>query len=157
MHFPSEGLCRFLGFIHVSLFLTLQPVEKLSRERPLSNIFNFYVLLSVLLQFALHIGSMVYITELAHGLEEYVMDLLRCGYDADILVSRGPIDLEAKFEANLLNTAVFLLGLSQQVSTFAINFQVSLDQVDFQRTLTFSCRDGHFVKAFGRTVLCIGV
>jgi len=41
------------------------------------------------------------------------------------LVSRGPIDLEAKFEANLLNTAVFLLGLSQQVSTFAINFQVS--------------------------------
>ena len=54
-------------------------MEKLSRERPLNNIFNFYVLLSVLLQFALHIGSMVYITELAHGLEEYVMDqLLRC-------------------------------------------------------------------------------
>ena len=37
--------------------------------------------------------------------------------------SRGPIDLEAKFEANLLNTAVFLLGLSQQVSTFAIYYQ----------------------------------
>ena len=78
MHFPSEGLFRFLGFIHVSLSLTLQPVEKLSRKRPLSNIFNFYVLLSVLLQFALHIGSMVYITELAHGLEEYVMDLILC-------------------------------------------------------------------------------
>jgi manganese-transporting P-type ATPase len=55
------------------LILTLQPVEKLSRGRPLGNIFNFYVLLSVLLQFALHIGSMIYITELAHGLEEYVM------------------------------------------------------------------------------------
>ncbi len=101
-------------------------MEKLSRERPLSNIFNFYVLLSVLLQFALHIGSMVYITELAHGLEEYVMDVLLWHY-ANGLVSRGPIDLEAKFEANLLNTAVFLLGLSQQVSTFAINFQVSCD------------------------------
>ena len=50
-------------------------MEKLSRERPLSNIFNFYVLLSVLLQFALHIGSMVYITELAHGLEEYASPL----------------------------------------------------------------------------------
>jgi cation-transporting ATPase 13A1 len=48
-----------------------------------------------------------------------------CWNDADTLVSRGPIDLEAKFEANLLNTAVYLLGLSQQVSTFAINFQVS--------------------------------
>lgn len=37
---------------------------------------------------------------------------------------RGAIDLEAKFEPNLLNTAIYLLGLSQQVSTFAINFQV---------------------------------
>jgi cation-transporting ATPase 13A1 len=35
----------------------------------------------------------------------------------------GPIDLEAKFEPSLLNTAIYLLGLSQQVSTFAINFQ----------------------------------
>lgn len=35
----------------------------------------------------------------------------------------GVIDLEAKFEPSLLNTAIYLLGLSQQVSTFAINFQ----------------------------------
>lgn len=39
---------------------------------------------------------------------------------------RGPIDLSAKFEPNLLNTAIYLLSLSQQVSTFAINFQVRL-------------------------------
>ena len=38
--------------------------------------------------------------------------------------SLGPIDLEAKFEPSLLNTAIYLLGLSQQVSTFTINFQV---------------------------------
>lgn len=42
-----------------------------------------------------------------------------------MILSRGPIDLEAKFEPNLLNTAIYLLGLSQQVSTFAINFQVN--------------------------------
>ena len=64
------------------------------------------MLLSVLLQFALHIVSLVYITNLSHAFEE-----------------RGPIDLEAKFEPNLLNTAIYLLSLSQQVSTFAINFQ----------------------------------
>ena len=67
---------------------------------------------------------MVYITELAHGLEEYVIVATPLRL-LTIFISRGPIDLEAKFEANLLNTAVFLLGLSQQVSTFAINFQVS--------------------------------
>ncbi|KAH9975290.1 ATPase [Lactifluus volemus] len=106
------GMLMSVCFLCIS---RAKPVEKLSRERPLGNIFNFYVLLSVLLQFALHIGSMVYITELAHGLED-----------------RGPIDLEAKFEANLLNTAVFLLGLSQQVSTFAINFQVTYIDIFLQ-------------------------
>ncbi len=98
---PSEHPC-----LAPSSPLVLQPVEKLSRERPLGNIFNFYVLLSVLLQFALHIVTLVYITNLTHIFEE-----------------RGAIDLEAKFEPNLLNTAIYLLGLSQQVSTFAINFQ----------------------------------
>lgn len=34
--------------------------------------------------------------------------------------------MEAKFEPNLLNTAIYLLSLSQQVSTFAINFQVRI-------------------------------
>jgi cation-transporting ATPase 13A1 len=48
------------------LNISLQPVEKLSKERPLGNIFNLYVLLSVLLQFALHIVTMVYITTLSH-------------------------------------------------------------------------------------------
>ncbi|KAG2122456.1 hypothetical protein BD769DRAFT_1389713 [Suillus cothurnatus] len=33
------------------------------------------------------------------------------------------IDLEAKFEPILSNTAIYLLGLSQQVSTFTIKFQ----------------------------------
>lgn len=39
-------------------------------------------------------------------------------------ISRGEIDLEKKFEPSLLNTAIYLLGLSQQVSTFVLNFQV---------------------------------
>ncbi|KAF8320367.1 endoplasmic reticulum Ca-transporting P-type ATPase [Clavulina sp. PMI_390] len=83
-----------------------KPVDKLSKERPLSNIFNLYVLLSVLLQFALHIATLIYITDLSNQYEP-----------------RGPIDVDAKFAPSLLNTAIYLLSLSQQVSTFAINFQ----------------------------------
>lgn len=97
------GMLMSVCFLCIS---RAKPVDKLSRERPLGNIFNFYVLLSVLLQFSLHIISMVYITQLSHFYEQ-----------------RGEIDLEAKFEPNLLNTAIYLLGLSQQVSTFAINYQ----------------------------------
>lgn len=33
------------------------------------------------------------------------------------------IDIKAEYKPSLLNTAVYLLGLSQQVSTFVINFQ----------------------------------
>ncbi|KAG9309968.1 hypothetical protein JVU11DRAFT_10001 [Chiua virens] len=98
-----SGMLMSVCFLCIS---RAQPVEKLSRERPLGNIFNLYVLLSVLIQFALHIISLVYITNLAHFYEP-----------------SGVIDLEAKFEPSLLNTAIYLLGLSQQVSTFAINFQ----------------------------------
>lgn len=97
------GMLMSVCFLCIS---RAKPVEKLSKERPLGNIFNLYVLLSVLIQFALHIISLVYITSLSHQYEQ-----------------RGVVDLEAKFEPNLLNTAIYLLGLSQQVSTFAINFQ----------------------------------
>jgi len=97
------GMLMSVCFLCIS---RAKPVEKLSRERPLGNIFNLYVLLSVLLQFSIHIVSLVYITYLCKQREQ-----------------RGEIDLDAKFEPNLLNTAIYLLGLSQQVSTFAINFQ----------------------------------
>ena len=104
-----------------------QPVEQLSRERPLSNIFNFYVLLSVLFQFALHIATLIYITQLSNQFEQYVLQKLSApGFVANFFrlsIRRGSIDLDAKFEPSLLNTSIYLLGLSQQVSTFAINFQ----------------------------------
>ncbi|KAF8721568.1 Endoplasmic reticulum ca-transporting p-type atpase, partial [Rhizoctonia solani] len=98
-----NGMLMSVCFLCIS---RAKPVEKLSRERPLGNIFNFYVLLSVLIQFAIHIVSLLYITSLSNSLEQ-----------------RGEIDLEAEFKPSLLNTAIYLLGLSQQVSTFAINFQ----------------------------------
>ena len=36
---------------------------------------------------------------------------------------RRSIDLERKFEPSLLNSAIYLLQLIQQISTFAINYQ----------------------------------
>ncbi|TIB39582.1 hypothetical protein E3P86_01063 [Wallemia ichthyophaga] len=98
-----SGMLMSVCFLCIS---KAKPIEKLSKERPLTNIFNFYILLSVLLQFAIHIFFMVYITDLSNTLE-----------------NRGPIDLDAEFKPTLLNTAIYLLGLSQQVSTFAINYQ----------------------------------
>ncbi|GAA5951154.1 hypothetical protein JCM3765_002402 [Sporobolomyces pararoseus] len=85
-----------------------RPVDKLSKERPLSTIFNFYVVASILTQFAIHVAAFIYLTNLCELFDP----------QADVVV-----DLEAKFSPNLLNSCIYLISLSQQVSTFAINFQ----------------------------------
>lgn len=81
-------------------------IEKLSKERPQPGIFNIYIMGSILGQFAIHLVALVYITK-----EIYVLE------------PREPqIDLDKTFSPSLLNTAMFLLQLSQQISTFTVNY-----------------------------------
>lgn len=84
-----------------------QSVEGLSKERPQPNIFNFYIIGSVLGQFAIHIATLVYVSQVVYKLDPRKED----------------VDLEGEFEPSLLNSAIYLLQLIQQVSTFAINYQ----------------------------------
>src|SRR5271156_2402971 len=85
----------------------LQPVETLSKERPQPNILNAYILGSVLGQFAIHVATLI----------------LLSNYVYSITPPSDDIDLEGEFEPSLLNSAVYLMQLIQQVSTFAINYQ----------------------------------
>lgn len=86
-----------------------QPVEELSKERAHPNIFNPYIILSVLGQFAIHIITLIYISNYVGTIEPKV-------------VSFDP-DAETEFEPSLLNSAIYLLQLIQQISTFAVNYQ----------------------------------
>jgi cation-transporting ATPase 13A1 len=85
----------------------LQPVESLSKERPQPNILNAYILGSVLGQFAIHITTLI----------------LLSNYVYSIVPPSDEVDLEGEFEPSLLNSAVYIMQLIQQVSTFAINYQ----------------------------------
>lgn len=81
-------------------------IEKLSKERPQPGIFNIYIMGSILGQFAVHLAALIYITK-----EIYILE------------PREPqIDLDKTFSPSLLNTAMFLLQLSQQISTFTVNY-----------------------------------
>lgn len=82
-------------------------MEGLSKERPQPNIFNPYIIGSVLGQFAIHIVTLIYISNYVQRIEPR----------SDI------VDLEGDFEPSLLNSAIYLLQLIQQISTFAINYQ----------------------------------
>ena len=81
-------------------------IEKLSKERPQPGIFNIYIMGSILGQFAIHLVALIYITK-----EIYILE------------PREPqVDLDKTFEPSLLNTAMFLIQLSQQISTFTVNY-----------------------------------
>ena len=106
----SDGQVTISGMMMSVCFLSIsraKPVEALSKERPQSNILNAYILGSVLSQFAIHCGVLIYLARVVYS----------------IVPASDDIDLEGEFEPTLLNSAVYLMQLIQQVSTFAINYQ----------------------------------
>ncbi|KAL2427677.1 Endoplasmic reticulum transmembrane helix translocase spfA [Exophiala dermatitidis] len=106
----GDGQVTISGMLMSVCFLSIsraKPVEALSRERPQPNILNAYILGSVLAQFAIHCGTLIYLSQFVYRL----------------VPPAEEIDLEGEFEPSLLNSAVYLMQLIQQVSTFAINYQ----------------------------------
>ncbi|KJZ78669.1 hypothetical protein HIM_02060 [Hirsutella minnesotensis 3608] len=103
--YTISGMLMSVCFLSIS---RARVVEGLSKERPQPNIFNVYIIGSILGQFAVHIFFLIYIARLCDKIAPR---------------STENLDLEAEFEPSLLNSAVYLLQLIQQVSTFAINYQ----------------------------------
>ncbi|KAL1870261.1 hypothetical protein VTK73DRAFT_2780 [Phialemonium thermophilum] len=106
----GDGQITISGMLMSVCFLSIsraRSVEGLSKERPQPNIFNFYIIGSILGQFAIHIVTLIYIARYCDQLEP----------------RSEVVDLEAEFSPSLLNSAVYLLQLIQQISTFAINYQ----------------------------------
>ncbi|KAF2747767.1 hypothetical protein M011DRAFT_467364 [Sporormia fimetaria CBS 119925] len=107
----GDGQVTISGMMMSVCFLSIsraKPVEALSKERPQHNIFNFYIIGSVLGQFTIHIATLIYVSQWVQRTEP---------------VQRSKVDLEKEFEPSLLNSAIYLLQLIQQISTFAINYQ----------------------------------
>jgi len=99
-----SGMLMSVCFLSIS---RAKPVEALSRERPQPNILNMYILGSVLGQFAIHVATLIHLSNTVYKFEQ----------------RDSEVDLEGEFEPSLLNSAVYLMQLIQQVSTFAINYQ----------------------------------
>ncbi|KAL2015248.1 hypothetical protein VTK56DRAFT_5945 [Thermocarpiscus australiensis] len=106
----GDGQITISGMLMSVCFLSIsraRSVEGLSKERPQPNIFNFYIIGSILGQFAVHVATLIYIAQYCDQLEP----------------RSEVVDLEAEFKPSLLNSAVYLLQLIQQISTFAVNYQ----------------------------------
>ncbi|CAG8294466.1 unnamed protein product [Penicillium olsonii] len=106
----GDGQVTISGMLMSVCFLSIsraKSVEGLSKERPQPNIFNVYIIGSVLGQFAIHIVTLIYLSQYVYKHEP----------------RSSEIDLEGEFEPSLLNSAIYLLQLIQQISTFSINYQ----------------------------------
>ncbi|EMR08353.1 hypothetical protein PNEG_03193 [Pneumocystis murina B123] len=106
----GDGQITISGMLMSACFLYIskaKPVQTLSKERPQSNIFNIYIIGSILGQFLIHILTLIYI--------KYYVSL----FETPI----KNVDLESEFSPSLLNSAIYLLQFMQQISTFTINYQ----------------------------------
>lgn len=106
----GDGQATVSGMLLSVCFLSIsrsRAVDKLSKQRPQPGIFNIYIMGSILGQFAIHIMTLIFVTGKVYEVEPHDEE----------------VDLEAEFEPSLLNTAIYLLQLAQQVSTFAVNYQ----------------------------------
>jgi cation-transporting ATPase 13A1 len=110
-------------------------LKTLARERPLPNIFNLYTLISVLGQFAVHLTALIYVVNEAHK---------RIPPKSDEFA-----DLEAEFTPNLVNSCVYIMSVTLQIATFAVNYQVRNFTIKFQ-FLFFVIRVIHLWKVFVR-------
>ncbi|KAL5566341.1 hypothetical protein UlMin_029505 [Ulmus minor] len=96
------------GVFTAAFFLFIshaRPLPNLSAARPPPNIFCFYVFLSLLGQFAVHL---VFLISSVNEAEKYMPQ--EC------------IEPDSEFHPNLVNTVSYMVSMMLQVATFAVNY-----------------------------------
>jgi cation-transporting ATPase 13A1 len=98
------ALISTISYMTVSM---AKPVRFLSKERPFDSQFNGYLVVSVLLQFTVHIVILYLTRELVFS----------TGY------TTPPFDYKITFSPSLMNTAMYIITNAQETTTFFSNYR----------------------------------
>jgi manganese-transporting P-type ATPase len=135
----SQATLQALLLAGCFLFITRsKPLQSLSKRRPLPNIFNTYTLLTVLLQFSVHFGSLYVLTHESQArmpAKNNTTTSFNATANATVLdshlennftatASNSTVKQEnSEFEPNLLNSVIYLMSVGLQTCTFAVNYK----------------------------------
>ncbi|CAD6215942.1 GSCOCG00004244001-RA-CDS [Cotesia congregata] len=133
----TDAQATIQSFLLALCFLFIsrsKPLKTLSKQRPLPNIFNLYTILTVLLQFAVHFCCLIYLVREAtvysspnDKLRDILSDLSLAPSNpinnTAVDVANGDGDNDNEVEANVVNSAVYIISMALQISNFAINYR----------------------------------
>ncbi|CAH1117439.1 unnamed protein product [Phaedon cochleariae] len=113
-----QGLLLAACFLFIS---RSKPLKVLSKQRPLPNIFNWYTILTVCTQFVVHFVCLIFLVQQAK-LRAPVDDPLNANA-TDNAIEISEEEKDKLFKPNIVNSTVYIISMSLQIATFAINYR----------------------------------
>lgn len=99
------------------LFITRsKPLKVLSKQAPLPNIFNLYSVTTILAQFAVHFSALIYLVHEATERSPPREDKVKLSVDLEP-------DEKQEFEPNIVNSTVYIIGVTMHIATIAVNYK----------------------------------
>lgn len=148
----SDTQATLQGLLVAACFLFItrsKPLKVLSKQAPLPNIFNFYTITTILLQFSVHFISLIYLVSEATARSPPREGKIRL--NVDMLPEERE---KEEFVPNIINSTVYIICMTLQVSTFAVNYKVNFKDFYLSKTIfdifSFVSRATRLWKVYGK-------